>query len=311
MAKYILKRLLWIIPIMIGVSFIVYFIMSLTPNFDNPALVKLGLDATPEQLAEMNKKLGADKSFFPRYFSYMAGVVRGNFGVSYSTTLDVSGEILRRAPITMTLAAIALLFSLFVGVPIGIWSAIRQYHLSDYVIRVVSMLLTAIPSFCMGLGLLLLFALKYRILPANGIATWKGFILPGLSLSLVAVGSMIRMTRSTMLEVIRQDYVRTARAKGQTEGKIIWMHELRNALIPIVTVAGIQFGRELGGAVIIESVFAVPGLGTYILSGVNNRDLPCVLGAVIILSLAFSVINLLVDIIYTFVDPRIKSQFGR
>lgn len=311
MTKYILKRLLWIIPIMIGVSFIVYFIMSLTPNFSNPALIKLGLDATPEQLAEMNKKLGADKPFFPRYVSYMAGVVRGDFGVSYSTTLNVSGEILRRAPITMTLAAIALLFSLFVGVPIGIWSAIRQYKLSDYVIRVVSMLLTAIPSFCMGLGFLLIFALRLRILPANGIATWKGFILPGLSLSLVAVGSMIRMTRSTMLEVIRQDYVRTARAKGQTEGKIIWMHELRNALIPIVTVAGIQFGRELGGAVIIESVFAIPGLGTYILSGVNNRDLPCVLGAVIILSLAFSVINLIVDIIYTFVDPRIKSQFGR
>lgn len=311
MTKYILKRLILIIPIMIGVSFIVYFIMSLTPNFSNPALIKLGLDATPEQLAEMNKKLGADKPFFPRYIAYMLGVVRGDFGVSYSTTLNVSGEILRRAPITMTLAAISLLFSLFVGVPIGIWSAIRQYKLSDYVIRVISMLLTAIPSFCMGLGLLLIFALKYRILPANGIQTWKGFILPGLSLSLVAVGSMIRMTRSTMLEVIRQDYIRTARAKGQTEGKIIWKHELRNALIPIITVAGITFGRELGGAVIIESVFAVPGLGTYILSGVNNRDLPCVLGAVIILSLAFSVINLIVDIIYTFVDPRIKSQFGR
>ena len=302
--------MLLIIPIMFGVSFIVYFIMSLTPNFDNPAFIRLGIEATPEQLAEMNQKLGADKPFFPRYFSYMAGVLHGDFGVSYQTTLNVSDEIINRFPVTMTLATISLLFSLLVGVPIGIWSAIRQYKLSDYVIRVISMILTAIPSFCMGLGLLLVFALKYRILPANGIQTWQGFILPGLSLSLVAVGSMIRMTRSTMLEVIRQDYVRTARAKGQTEGQIVRKHELRNAMIPIITVAGIQFGRQLGGAVIIESVFAIPGLGTYILSGVNNRDLPVVLGSVIMLSFAFSVVNLIVDIIYTFVDPRVKSLYA-
>ncbi len=311
MAKYIFRRLLLMIPIMIGVSFLVYFIMSFTPGFDNPARIVLGMEATEEAVAQLNNQLGADKPFFPRYFSYIWNVLHGDFGISYRNRLNVSHEILRRFPITMTLATFSVLFSLFVGVPIGIWSAIRQYKPSDYMIRVISMLLTAIPSFCLGLGLLLIFALRLRILPANGIKTWKGFILPSLSLALVSLGGMIRMTRSTMLEVIRQDYVRTARAKGQTEQKIITRHELRNALIPIITIAGLTFGRELGGATIIENVFAVPGLGTYILSGVNNRDLPCILGAVILLSLAFSLINLLVDIIYTFIDPRIKSQIKR
>lgn len=308
MRKYIIKRLLLMIPIMIGVSFLVYFIMSLTPGFDNPGRIALGLEASEEAVAQLNSVFGADKPFFERYFNYMSGVIRGDFGVSYRSQISVSGEILRRFPITMTLACISMLFSLLVGVPIGIWSAIKQYNPSDYVISVFSMLLTAIPSFCLGLWLLLFFALKYRLLPSNGLDDWTGFILPGLSLALAEMGGMIRMTRSTMLEVIRQDYIRTVRAKGQTEGKIILRHELRNAMIPIITVAGLMFGRELGGAVIIENVFAIQGLGSYILSAVNNRDLPCILGAVIILSFSFSLINLIVDIIYTFVDPRIKSQ---
>lgn len=299
------------IPIMIGVSFLVYFIMSLTPGFDNPALSILGIDASKEALAEMNALLGADKPFFTRYFNYMLGVLKGDFGVSYRTTLSVSSEILHRFPITMVLAAFSVLFSLLVGVPVGIVSAVKQYHLTDYISRFIAMLLTAIPSFCLGLGFLLVFVLKLKLLPTNGIDTWKGFILPCLSLALVEMGGMIRMTRSTMLEVIRQDYIRTARAKGQTERKIITVHELRNAMIPIVTVAGLNFGRQLGGAVIIESVFAIPGLGSYVLSAVNNRDLPAVLGSVILLSLSFSLINLLVDVVYSYIDPRIKSQYAR
>lgn len=299
------------IPIMIGVSFLVYFIMSLTPGFDNPALSILGIDASKEALAEMNALLGADKPFFTRYFNYMLGVLKGDFGVSYRTTLSVSSEILHRFPITMVLAAFSVLFSLLVGVPVGIVSAVKQYHLTDYISRFIAMLLTAIPSFCLGLGFLLVFVLKLKLLPPNGIDTWKGFILPCLSLALVEMGGMIRMTRSTMLEVIRQDYIRTARAKGQTERKIITVHELRNAMIPIVTVAGLNFGRQLGGAVIIESVFAIPGLGSYVLSAVNNRDLPAVLGSVILLSLSFSLINLLVDVVYSYIDPRVKSQYAR
>lgn len=299
------------IPIMIGVSFLVYYIMSLTPGFDNPALTILGMDASHESLDALNAKLGADKPFFERYFKYMIGVIQGNFGVSYRTQLSVSGEILNRFPVTMILAIFSVLFSLLVGVPVGIVSAIRQYHITDYTSRFIAMLLTAIPSFCLGLSFLLIFVLKLKLLPPNGIDSLKGFILPCFSLALVEMGGMIRMTRSTMLEVIRQDYIRTARAKGQTERKIIYMHELRNALIPIVTVAGLNFGRQLGGAIIIESVFAVPGLGSYVLSAVNNRDLPAILGAVILLSLSFSIINLIVDIVYSFIDPRIKSQYAR
>lgn len=311
MAKYIIRRLLLMIPIMLGVSFIVYSIMACTPNFDNPGRIMLGIEATEEAVAEFNAMFGADKPFFERYFCYIADLLQGDLGTSYRTKMGVAEEIMRRFPVTLALTTISMAISLFIGVPIGILSAVRQYKPSDYVIRTVSMLLTAIPSFCLGLGLLLVFALQLRLLPSNGIDSWKSFILPGLSLGLVSIGGMIRMTRSTMLEVIRQDYVRTARAKGQTEGKIIWRHELRNALIPVVTVAGSTFARELGGAVIIENVFAVPGLGSYILSAVNNRDLPCVLSAVIMLSLTSSLINLLVDIVYTFIDPRIKSQYAR
>jgi peptide/nickel transport system permease protein len=309
MTRYILKRIILMIPILIGASFLVYFIMSLTPGFDNPGRIILGMDAQPEAVEKLNSLFGADKPFFERFLRYIGGIMRGGFGLSYRTQQSVSGEILRRFPATLTLALSSIIFSLLVGIPIGIISAVRQYRLSDYISRVVSMVMTAIPSFWLGLMLLLLFGLKLKWFPTSGIERWQGFVLPSLSLSIISMGMMIRMTRSAMLEVVRQDYIRTARAKGMKESAVIIKHALRNARSPVITVAGVTFGTQLGGAVIIETVFAVPGLGTYILSAVNNRDLPCVLGAVILLASAFSIINLSVDIAYTFVDPRIKSLY--
>ena len=310
MAKYIAKRILLMIPIIIGVSFLVYSIMSLTPGFDDPGRIVLGMDASAEAVEKINMLFGADKPFLERYLNYMGGIARGDFGLSFRTQQSVSSEILRRFPVTLKVALLSILFSLAIGIPIGIISAVRQYSLADYISRVVSMLMTAIPSFWLGLMFLLLFGLNLGWFPISGIDTWKGYLLPSLSLSIVSMGLMIRMTRSAMLEVVRQDYIRTARAKGLKEQTIILRHALRNTLIPVVTVAGTNFGTQLGGAVIIESVFAVPGLGQYILSAVNNRDLPGVLGAVILLAASFSLINLAVDIAYTFIDPRVKSLYA-
>ena len=310
MTRYIIKRMLLLIPIIIGVSFLVYCIMSLTPGFNDPGRILLGMDATQEAVERVNRLFGADKPFFTRYFNYMGGIVQGDFGLSYRTQQSVTSEILRRFPVTLRVTLLSIFLSIIIGIPIGVISAVRQYYLIDYISRVISMMMTAIPSFWLGLVFLLLFSLHLGWLPSSGIQSWQGYILPSLSLSIVSMGLMIRITRSSMLEVVRQDYIRTARAKGMREGSIIMRHGLRNALIPVVTVAGTTFGTQLGGAVIIESVFAVPGLGTYILAAVNNRDLPCVLGAVILLAASFGLINLAVYIIYTFIDPRIKGMYA-
>ncbi len=311
MSGYILKRLLLMIPILIGVSFLVYFIMSLTPGFDDPARIVLGMDATQDAVDNLNATFGANKPFFIRYFDYVIHAVQGDLGISYRTKLPVAQEIIRRFPVTLKISLISIILSLLIGIPIGILSAVKQYTALDNVSRVTAMLMTAIPSFWLGLMLLLLFSLKLRWLPSSGVATWDGYILPSISLSIITMGLMIRMTRSTMLEVIRQDYIRTARSKGVPEQSVIFKHALKNALIPVITVAGTNFGAQLGGAVIIEAVFAVPGVGQYILNAVNTRDLPGVLGSVILLAITFSMINLLVDIIYSFIDPRIKSIYAK
>ena len=299
------------IPILIGVSFLVYFIMSLTPGFDDPARIVLGMDATQDAVDNLNATFGANKPFFIRYFDYVIHAVQGDLGISYRTKLPVAQEIIRRFPVTLKISLISIILSLLIGIPIGILSAVKQYTALDNVSRVTAMLMTAIPSFWLGLMLLLLFSLKLRWLPSSGVATWDGYILPSISLSIITMGLMIRMTRSTMLEVIRQDYIRTARSKGVPEQSVIFKHALKNALIPVITVAGTNFGAQLGGAVIIEAVFAVPGVGQYILNAVNTRDLPGVLGSVILLAITFSMINLLVDIIYSFIDPRIKSIYAK
>lgn len=298
------------VPIIIGVTFLVFFIMSLTPGFDNPARIVLGIDASAEAVENLNAKLGANKPFFIRYLSYMSNAVQGDFGNSYRTGQPVAQEIMRRFPVTLKLSLTSIILSLIIGIPLGIISAVKQYTFTDYFSRFISMLMTAIPSFWLGLMLLLLFSLRLRLLPSSGVDTWRGYILPAVSLSIVSMGIMIRMTRSTMLEVIRQDYIRTARSKGVPEETVIFKHALRNALIPIVTIAGTTLGAQLGGAVIIESVFAAPGVGQYILNAINTRDLPGVLSSVLLLAITFSLINLAVDIIYAFIDPRIKSLYG-
>ncbi len=309
MAKYVLKRLAMMVLVVLGISFIVFTIMNLTPG--NAAQMILGQSARPEQVRELEAQLGLDRPFLVRYFSYIASALRGNFGQSYNTRLPVAGEIMTRFPTTLRLATLAMLIATLIGVPVGVLSAIRQYSLVDHVSMVAAMLFASVPSFVMGLLLQLSLALNLKLFPATGAESWRSFVLPAVTLSTATMATLTRMTRSTMLEVIRADYVRTARSKGVDERTIVVHHCLRNALLPIITVVGVDFGYVLGGSVVIESVFALGGLGTLLITAIRMKDTPVVMGAVMFITVAYSLVNLAVDLIYAFVDPRIKSQYQK
>ena len=309
MAKYVLKRLAMMILVVLGISFIVFLIMNLTPG--NAAQMILGQSANPEQVAKLEAELGLDQPFFTRYFNFILGALHGDFGQSYQTRLPVFDEILARFPTTLCLATLAMLLATLVGVPVGVISAIRQYSIVDNVSMVTAMLFASLPSFVMGLLLQLSFALNLKWFPATGADSLRSFVLPAITLSAGTMATLTRMTRSTMLEVIRADYVRTARAKGVGERQIVLRHCLRNTLLPIVTVIGVDFGTVLGGSVVIESVFALGGLGTLLITSIRMKDTPVVMAAVMFITVTYSLVNLAVDLIYAFIDPRVKSQYTK
>lgn len=307
MAKYVLRRLLMMIMVVLGISLIVFVIMNLTPG--NAAQLILGQSAKPEQVAKLEAELGLDQPFLTRYVRFLIGALHGDFGQSYQTRLPVFDEILARFPTTLRLATLAMLIATLIGVPVGVISAIRQYSIVDNVSMVTAMLFASLPSFVMGLLLQLAFALNLKWFPATGAESLRSFVLPAVTLSTGTMATLIRMTRSTMLEVIRADYIRTARSKGVTEKTVVLHHSLRNALLPIVTVIGVDFGTVLGGSVVIESVFALGGLGTLLITSIRMKDTPVVMAAVMFITVAYSLVNLAVDLIYAFIDPRVKTQY--
>lgn len=307
MSKYIIKRIMMLIPIIIGVSFMVFFILSLTPG--DPATIILGEEATPERVEQLREEMGLNDPLLVQYGRYMLNMIKGDMGKSYATGRDVFTEIIARYPATFRLTFYSMIVAIIIAIPIGIISATKQYSLTDSVSMVVALLGVSIPNFWLGLMLILLFALKLSLLPSGGASEWSSVILPAITLGTGAAAIITRMTRSSMLEVVRQDYVRTARAKGVKEKVIIRKHALKNALIPIVTVVGLQFGRLLGGAVLTETVFSWPGIGRLMVESIRAKDTPIVLGTIIIFAITFSIINLLIDILYAFIDPRIKSQY--
>lgn len=307
MYKYIVKRIFMIIPIIIGVTFIVFTIMAITPG--DPTKLILGIDATDEQLEQLREDMGLNKPFFERYFNFIKGAIKGDFGRSYRTGLPVFDEIFDRFPVTLRLAILGILASTLIGVPLGIISAIRQYSLLDTVSSVSAMFFAAIPTFWLGLILVLMFSLKLGWLPSFGIDGLSSYILPTVALAFPGAAQIMRLTRSSMLETIRQDYIRTARAKGITESRVIRKHALTNALLPIVTIIGIQFGVLLGGTVITETVFAIPGIGSLVVSAIRMKDTPQVVAIVSMLSILYCTIMLIVDILYAFIDPRIKARY--
>ncbi|MDR1977441.1 MAG: ABC transporter permease [Synergistaceae bacterium] len=310
MYKYVVHRLLLTVPILLGVSFIIFTIISLTPG--DPGRLILGENAQQEAIDKLNHDLGFDRPFLVRYVKYIADVVlRLDFGTSYRTQKPVFDEIWSRLPNTLWLAVLSVIFSSIIGISLGIFAAVKQYSLLDNVLTVFAMFFAVIPIFWFGMMLTYVFSLKLGWFPTNGIGTWKNFILPTVALALNGAGGILRLTRSTMLETIRQDYVRTAKAKGATNRVVIWKHALKNALLPVITVLGINFGHLLGGTVITETVFSIPGLGTLIVSSIRLKDIPTVLSTTILFAAFFCIVVLIVDILYAYIDPRIKAKYSR
>ncbi len=307
MARYILKRLLILVPVLLGVSLLIFFILTLMPA--EVAAIQLGIDVTEEAVERWNEEHGLNDPFFVRYFKYMKGLLQGDLGNSWKTKTSINKEFVERIPSTLILTFGSLAVSVIVGVTVGVISAIRQYSIFDYSAIVGAMIITSVPAFWLGLLLVLFFSLRLGLLPATGGSTLKSYILPWITLSAATSAQLIRMTRSTMLEVIRSDYVLTAKAKGASPFRVILKHELRNALLPTITVIGIILGGALGGALVTETVFALPGVGTYLLHGVLSYDMPVVMISVLFIAAVIGLINLVVDVLYMYIDPRLRSQF--
>lgn len=308
MHKYIAKRLLMLIPVIIGVSFLVFFIMAMAPGDTAKAI--LGEDAPVEALEALREELGLNDPVPVRYVNYMKGLLQGDLGESYKSGRPVFDEIMERFPATLELSFWGMIFAVALSIPIGIISATRQYSMLDSVSMVFALLGVATPNFWLGLMLIIVFALHLGWLPSGGnTAGFASLVLPVITLGTGCMANITRTTRSSMLEVIRQDYIRTAKAKGVSKNKVINKHALKNALIPVVTVIGLQFGSLLGGAVLTETVFSWPGIGTYLINSIKAKDTNAVLGTVIFFSICFSIVNLIVDILYAYIDPRIKSKY--
>ena len=308
MARYILKRILLMIPVVLGISLLVFSMLELSPG--DPAQIILGMRATPEALENLREEMGLNQPFWTRYFNYIINAVQGDFGTSWRTNLPVFNEIMARLLTTVRLALGAMVLVVAIGIPVGILSAVKQYSLLDNMALTGALILSSMPAFWLGTLLILLFALKLSWLPAMGNNEVSGYILPWITLAASYLATLVRMTRSSMLEVIRSDYVTTARAKGLKERSVIYKHMLPNALIPIITVIGGSFSGIIAGTVVIEQVFSRPGVGTYLTQAITNRDFPIIRGCVIILAIFTSVMMLLVDLAYAVVDPRIKAQYA-
>jgi len=308
MIRYILKRLLILIPIILAISFIVFAIMSFSPG--DPVRMMLGTNADPADAEALREQLGLNDPFLVQYFNYIKNaVLHLDFGTSYTTKQPVFNDIIGRFPTTVTLTVGGIIIAVVVSLPIGIISAIKQYSLMDNITVFMSMAFTAIPNVWLGLMLMLLFSYTLGWLPSSGIDSPLGYILPMITLAALAIALYIRMTRSSMLEVIRMDYVRTAKGKGIGNLKTTLHHEIRNALLPVITVIGMDFGYMLGGAIVIENVFAVPGLGRLMVDAIRAKNTPVVLAGVIFTATVFSLVNLITDVVYAYIDPRIKAEY--
>ena len=308
MVKYIAKRVLMMIPVLLGVILLVFFIMNLASG--NAVLLILGENATEEAVAVKTRELGLDRPILVRYAAYVADLVRGDMGTSYFSSRSVAEEVLSRFPATLKLAVVSAIISTLLAIPLGIFAAVRQNTLFDNFSMILSLVGYSMPAFWLALMLMMLFAEKLGWLPAQGMNNgWRSYVLPAVSIGFINMAAIARTTRSTMLETVRQDYIRTARAKGVDEEAVVMDHAFPNALIPTITVIGVQFGNLLGGAILVETVFAWPGLGRLMVQSVNNRDVPLVLGCIVILSISYSVVNLLVDLVYAVMDPRVRTMY--
>ncbi|MCX7029270.1 MAG: ABC transporter permease [Spirochaetes bacterium] len=301
---FALKRLGRLLLTVLLISTIIFFVIRVIPG--DPALVIAGLDASPESIAAIRAKIGTDQPLALQYVRWLAAVARFDFGTSLATGQPVTAMILERFPLTLTLALLGMVIALVLSIPLGIVSAVRRWSVWDYLGMLFSQIGMAVPSFWLGILLLLGLAVKVRLFPLFGSGTLKHLVLPAVALGFARAAILLRLTRASMVEELSREYVVTARAKGLTERMVKYKHALKNALLPVVTVAGIQLGYMLGGAVIIEQVFSLPGLGRLFLTGVYQRDFPLIQGGIVFIALAFSLINFAVDILYSVLNPKIR-----
>lgn len=296
------------IPSVVIITFMTFAIMSLSAG--SPGSVALGINASKEDIAAYNHEIGYDRPMMVRYVEYMKGILHGDLGNSYKSQLPVSALLLPKFPTTFRLALLAVCFSALIGIPLGVLAAVKKGSVLDTGTTVISLILASIPGFWLALLMMLLFSLKLGWLPTFGIGTWKHYVMPVATLALPSAAFLARMVRITMLEALNSDYVRTAKAKGAGPGRIIFVHVLRNALLPVITSLGMSFAGLLGGAVIAEQVFGLPGFGQAILTAINEKDTPVVLGATVILSLLYMLIMLLMDLINAMLNPKIRDNLG-
>ncbi len=289
---------------LIGVSILVFLMMHLIPG--DPVTYILGDFASEEAIVEMKKTLGLDQPLFIQYIDYIKNVLQGNLGTSYITGLTVGEEIMARFPITVQLALYSLIIGSVIGILMGILAAVKQNTIFDQLAMVISLIGISAPGFWIALFLIWMFSYQFNIFPISGYQGFYSLILPSVTLGLGSAGNIARMTRSSMLEVIKQDFMRTAQAKGLAMISMIFKHALQNAMIPVITLIGLQFGFLLAGAVVIETVFALPGLGSFSIEAITKRDLPTVQGLVLFMAFLFIITNMMVDLVYSLIDPRIK-----
>ena len=307
MLKFTMKRLVYLVLVLVGVSFLVFLLLYMTPG--DPVRMMLGESATPEAQAELRLELGLDDPFLVQYGRYIKNiVVHQDLGTSYSTRRPILDEIMTVFPNTVKLATAAIIIAVILGTFLGIVSAVKQNSLLDNAVMVLALIGTSAPIFWIGILMIILFSVNLGWLPPSGFGSFKQLIMPALALGMQSTAVVARMTRSSMLEVIRQDFVKTARAKGQKESVVIMKHVFRNALIPVITVVGLQFGTLLGGAMLTEVVFSIPGVGRLMIEAIKQRDFPIVQGSVLFVAACFSLVNLAVDLLYAVVDPKVSKE---
>ena len=307
MAKYIVKRILSMIPAILIIIFVVFFILSLTPS--SPAQIMLGLKATPEQVDALNEELGYNRPVVVRYVDYVWDALHGDFGLSYQSQKPVFDILMPKFPTTLTVALLSVAVAAAIGIPLGLLSSLKPRSVGDNFLTVLSLFFASVPSFWLGLIFMLIFSLVLGWLPSSGVGGWKYFVMPVFTLALPSAAYISRLTRTTMLDALGQDYIRTAKAKGAKLPRVTFLHALRNAMMPVVTQLGMSFAGLLGGAVVVEIMFGMPGFGDTIVDAIKAKDVPIVMGAVLFLSVTFMLIMLIVDIIYAFIDPRVKAQY--
>jgi peptide/nickel transport system permease protein/oligopeptide transport system permease protein len=304
MLSYVLKRFLSMIPVLFGISLLLFLMLRLLPG--DPAQVLAGQMAAPEDIAAIRVQLGLDRQIHVQYLAFLGRLARLDLGRSARTQNPVIAEVWARLPNTLLLATAAIALACLFGIPAGVISAVRPYSWIDYLVTLASLFGMSMPVFWLGLMLVIVFSVVLKWLPAGGTGSWQHVVLPAVTLAAFVTAFIARMTRSTMLETLAQDYTTTARSKGLAERTVVVKHALKNALIPIVTVVGLQFGLLLGGAVLTETVFAWPGLGRLIVDSILARDYPVIQGAILIFGLLYILVNLAVDLLYAWIDPRIR-----